>query len=132
VHDNRSGDRGTARAARRRTRYADGSSPSSSSATPATEPISSDGAASRRELPQVTQPIQDLVARDARGFDAYPWTRVDSVGTLAASIALAQPFAPEDGELLGGGDGDYPLGRAQSLASGSCGMRETRDQLARS
>jgi hypothetical protein len=46
------------------------------------------------------------------------------------NIALVQPCAPEDGELLD--DGDDPLGRAQSLAFASCGIRETRDRLARS
>ena len=41
-----------------------------------------------RENPEVTQPIQDLVAREAPDFDPYPWGRFDWVRTLVLNIAL--------------------------------------------
>jgi endoglucanase len=82
----------------------------------------------RRDCPDVTQPIPKLVPR----LDPLPMGRFDWVRTLAVNIALAQPLAPEYAELLGGRDDDDLLGLADSFAFGSCGVPETRDQLARS
>src|SRR5215211_5607785 len=63
-------------------------------------------------------------------FQPLPMGRFDWVRTLAVNIALAQPLAPEYAELLGGRDDDDLLGLADSFAFASCGVPETRDQLA--
>jgi endoglucanase len=86
-----------------------------------------------RECPEITQPIQELVAREAPGFDPYPWGRFDWVRTLALNITLAQPLVQEYAELFRGRDDDELGAFADSFAFANCGVRETlRDQLARS
>jgi aryl-phospho-beta-D-glucosidase BglC (GH1 family) len=88
---------------------------------------------SGRENPEVTQPIQDLVAREAPDFDPYPWGRFDFVRTLVLNIALAQPLVHEYAELFRGLGEDELLALADSFAFERCGVRETlRDQLERS
>ena len=67
-----------------------------------------------RENPEVTQPIQDLVAREAPDFDPYPWGRFDFVRTLVLNITLAQPLAGEYAELFRG-LGEDELDRARGL-----------------
>ena len=56
----------------------------------------------RRENPEVTQPIQDLVERQAPDFDPLPWGRFDFVRTLVLNITLAPPLAGEYAELFRG------------------------------
>jgi hypothetical protein len=86
-----------------------------------------------RECPEVTQPIQDLVAREAPGYDPYPWGRFDWVRTLVLNITLAQPLAQEYAELFRGLDDGDLTALADSFAFENCGVRETlRDQLAES
>jgi endoglucanase len=86
-----------------------------------------------RECPEVTQPIQDLVAREAPGYDPYPWGRFDWVRTLVLNITLAQPLAQEYAELFRGLDDEQLTALADSFAFENCGVRETlRDQLAES
>jgi endoglucanase len=86
-----------------------------------------------RESPEVTQPVYDLVAREAPSFDPYPWGRFDWVRTLLLNITVAQPLAQEYAELFRGLD-DGELGAlAGSFAFAHCAVRESlRDQLARS
>ena len=55
----------------------------------------------------------------------YAWLR-----TLVLNIALAQPPAQEYAELLRDRDDDEPVAPADSFAFPSCGVRQTRDQLA--
>jgi endoglucanase len=82
-----------------------------------------------RECPEITQPIQELVARDAPGFDPYPWGRFDWVWTLVLKITLVQEYA----EPCGGRDDDELGAFADSFALAECGLRETlRDELVRS
>lgn len=83
-----------------------------------------------RENPEVTQPIQDLVAREAPDFDPYPWGRFDYVRTLVLNITLAQPLAGEYAELFRGLGEDELIVLADSWAFESCVVRESlRDQL---
>jgi hypothetical protein len=85
---------------------------------------------SGRENPEVTQPIQDLVAREAPDFDPYPWGRFDFVRTLVLNITLAQPLAGEYAELLRGLGEDELIALADSFAFENCVVRESlRDQL---
>ncbi len=83
------------------------------------------------ENPEITRPIQDLVAREAPNFDPYPWGRFDWVRTLLVNITFAQPLAHEYAELFRG-LGDDELGAlADSFAFANCAVRETlHDQLA--
>jgi endoglucanase len=84
-----------------------------------------------REIPEVTQPLQDLVAREAPGFDPYPWGRFDFVRTLVLNLTLAQPLVQEYAELFRGRDDGELDALADSFAFANCGVRETlRDQLA--
>jgi hypothetical protein len=55
----------------------------------------------------------------------FAWLR-----TLVLNIALAQPPGQEYAELVRGRDDDEPVALADSFAFASCGVRETRDQLA--
>jgi endoglucanase len=84
-----------------------------------------------RENPEVTQPIQDLVAREAPHFDPYPWGRFDFVRTLVLNVTLAQPLVQEYAELFRGRDDAELDALADSFAFANCGIREAlRDQLA--
>ena len=69
-----------------------------------------------REYPEVTQPIQDLVAREAPDYDPYPWGRFDWVRTLVLNITLAQPLAQEYAELFRGLGEDELVALADSFA----------------
>ncbi|MFD1716262.1 glycoside hydrolase family 5 protein [Georgenia deserti] len=74
---------------------------------------------------EVTQPVQDLVAREFPSFDPYPWGRFDWVRTLLVNILLAQPMAEEYADLLRGLD-DSELGAlADSFAFENCEVRDT-------
>jgi hypothetical protein len=84
-----------------------------------------------RENPEVTQPLQELVAREAPAFDPYPWGRFDFVRTLVLNLTLAQPLVREYAELFRGRDASELDALADSFAFAHCGVRETlRDQLA--
>jgi hypothetical protein len=84
-----------------------------------------------RECPEVTEPIQELVAREAPDFDPYPWGRFDWVRTLLLNITLAQPLAQEYAELFRGREDDELVALAESFAFANCAVRESlREQLA--
>ena len=86
-----------------------------------------------RENPEITQPIQDLVAREAPHFDPYPWGRVDWVRTLLLNITFAQPLVREYAELFRGLGEDELVALADSFAFEHCAVREPlADQLKRS
>jgi endoglucanase len=86
-----------------------------------------------QESPEVTQPVQDLVAREFPGFDPYPWGRFDWVRTLLLNITFAQPMAHEYAELFRGLDDSELVALASSFAFADCTVRESlRDQLERS
>ena len=85
---------------------------------------------SGRENPEITDPIQELVAREAPDFDPYPWGRFDWVRTLVLNIAFAQPLAQEYAALFRGLGDDELVVLAESFAFENCDVRETlRDQL---
>ena len=83
------------------------------------------------ENPEITGPIQELVAREAPNFDPYPWGRFDWVRTLLVNITFAQPLVHEYAELFRGLREDELGALADSSAFANCAVRETlRDQLA--
>ena len=63
---------------------------------------------------EVTQPVQDLIAREFPDFDPYPWGRFDWVRTLLLNITIAQPLAHEYASLFRGLD-DSRARRARRL-----------------
>jgi hypothetical protein len=73
----------------------------------------------------VTQPVQDLVAREVPSFDPYPWGRFDWVRTLLLNITIAQPLADEYAALFDGLDDDELDALADSFAFENCDIRET-------
>jgi aryl-phospho-beta-D-glucosidase BglC (GH1 family) len=79
---------------------------------------------------EVTQPVQDLVAREFPAFDPYPWGRFDFVRTLLLNITLAQPMAHEYADLFRGLDDGELDALADSFAFDACAVREPlRSQL---
>lgn len=72
----------------------------------------------------VTQPVQDLVAREFPGFDPYPWGRFDWVRTLLLNITFAQPLVEEYAELFRGLDDSELTALAGSFAFENCVVRE--------
>jgi endoglucanase len=72
---------------------------------------------------EVTQPVQDLVAREFPDFDPYPWGRFDFVRTLLLNITLAQPMAHEYADRFRGLDDAELDALADSFAFPSCEVR---------
>jgi endoglucanase len=83
-----------------------------------------------RETPDVTEPVQELVARIAPGLDPYPWGRFDWVRTLVLNITFAQALVPEYAELFRGLGESELVALADSFAFAQCGVRASlREQL---
>ena len=74
---------------------------------------------------EVTQPVQDLIAREFPRFDPYPWGRFDWVRTLLLNITFAQPLVPEYAELFRGLDDSELVALADSFAFDNCAVRES-------
>jgi hypothetical protein len=84
-----------------------------------------------RECPEITEPIQQLVAREAPDFDPYPWGRFDWVRTLLLNITFAQPLAQEYAGLFRGVEDAELAALAESFAFANCAVDERlREQLA--
>jgi hypothetical protein len=84
-----------------------------------------------QETREVTQPVQDLVAREFPGFEPYPWGRFDWVRTLLLNITFAQPLVHEYAELFRGLGDEELVALADSWAFAACTVREPlRDRLA--
>ena len=73
---------------------------------------------------EVTQPVQDLIAREFPDFDPYPWGRFDWVRTLLLNITIAQPLAHEYASRFRGLDDTELDALADSFAFESCAVRE--------
>jgi hypothetical protein len=73
---------------------------------------------------ELTQPIQDFLAREFPDFDPYPWGRWDWVRTLFQTIMLAQPLAEEYAELFRGLGEDELVALADSFRLDNCQLRE--------
>jgi endoglucanase len=72
---------------------------------------------------EVTQPFQDMIAREFPSFEPYPWGRFDWVRTLILNITVAQPLAYEYAERFRGlGDADL-IALADSFALSNCDIR---------
>jgi endoglucanase len=84
------------------------------------------------EVPEVTRPVQDLIAKQFPQFDPYPWGRWDWVRTLLQNILIAEPLAQEYAELFRGLDQAGIDAMTQSFTLAECAIREPlRSQLAR-
>ncbi|MDA8298259.1 MAG: cellulase family glycosylhydrolase [Actinomycetota bacterium] len=81
---------------------------------------------------EVTEPVQDLIAREFPDFDPYPWGRVEWVQTLLLNILCAQPLVGEYAALFRGLDEEALAALAGSFAFERCHVRERlATQLAR-
>ena len=81
---------------------------------------------------EVTQPVQDLIAREFPSFDPYPGGRFDWVRRLLLNILFAQPLVEEYADLFRGLDDSELVALADSFALENCTVREPlRDQLKR-
>jgi aryl-phospho-beta-D-glucosidase BglC (GH1 family) len=73
---------------------------------------------------EVTQPVQDLIAREFPDFAPYPWGRSDRVRALLLNILIAQPLAQEYADRLRGLDDSELDALADSFAFACCKVRE--------
>ena len=73
---------------------------------------------------EVTQPVQDLIAREFPDFDPYPWGRFDWVRTLLLNITFSQPLAHDYASRFAGLDDSELDALADSFAFPSCAVRE--------
>ena len=73
---------------------------------------------------EVTQPVQDLIAREFPDFNPYPWGRFDWVRTLLLNITIAQPLAHEYASRFRGLDDSELDALADSFAFECCAVRE--------
>jgi endoglucanase len=81
-------------------------------------------------LREVTQPIQNMIAREFPRFEPYPWGRWDWVRTLILNITVAQAMVGEYAELFRGLDDSELVALADSFALANCSVRESlREQL---
>jgi hypothetical protein len=81
---------------------------------------------------EVSQPVQELIAREAPGFEPYPWGRFDWVRTLLLNITVAQALAPEYARGFDGQTDDELVALAESFAFPNCEVREPlREQLSK-
>jgi aryl-phospho-beta-D-glucosidase BglC (GH1 family) len=76
-------------------------------------------------IAEVTQPFQDMIAKEFPDFDPYPWGRFDWVRTLILNITVAQPLAYEYAELFRGLGEDDLVALADSFALANCTPRST-------
>ncbi len=72
----------------------------------------------------VTQPVQDLIAREFPDFDPYPWGRVEWVQTLLLNILCAQPLVGEYAALFRALDEDALAELASSFSFANCRVRD--------
>lgn len=73
---------------------------------------------------EVTQPVQDLIAREFPDFDPYPWGPFDWVRTLLLNITISQPLAHDYASRFRGLDDSELDALADSFAFESCGVRQ--------
>jgi aryl-phospho-beta-D-glucosidase BglC (GH1 family) len=73
---------------------------------------------------EVTQPVQDLIAREFPDFDPYPWGRSDWVRTLLLNITISQPLAHDYASRFRGLDNSELDALADSFAFDSCEVRK--------
>jgi endoglucanase len=72
----------------------------------------------------VTQPVQDLIAREFPDFDPYPWGRFDWVRTLLNNLTFAQPLVDEYARMFRGLGDDELIALTESFAFANCEVRE--------
>jgi aryl-phospho-beta-D-glucosidase BglC (GH1 family) len=79
---------------------------------------------------EVSQAVQDVVAREFPDFNPYPWGRFDWVSTLLNNLLFAQPLAEEYAALLTDLSDDELNALADSFSFEKCVVAESlRDQL---
>jgi endoglucanase len=72
---------------------------------------------------EVTQPVQDLVAREFPDFSPYPWGAADWTRTLLLTVMMAQPLAVEYAKAFRHLDDHELLELADSFALHNCDIR---------
>lgn len=80
---------------------------------------------------EVTQPVQDLVAREFPDFDPYPFGRFHFVRRLLLNILVAEPLAQEYAELFRGLDDSELDALADSFSFAACQVRTSLVDLLR-
>lgn len=79
---------------------------------------------------EVSQAVQDLMAREFPNWTPYPWGRFDTVATVLNNLLFAQPLADDYAELFRGLTDNELDALADSFSFEQCVVRETlRDQL---
>jgi endoglucanase len=74
---------------------------------------------------EVSQPLQDLIAREFPDFDPYPWGAADWVRLMLLNITVSHPLAVEYAELFRGLGKDELTALADSFAFENCEVRES-------
>ena len=79
---------------------------------------------------EVSQAVQDLMAREFPNWTPYPWGRFDTVATVLNNLLFAPPLADDYAELFRGLTDNELDALADSFSFEQCVVRETlRDQL---
>jgi len=74
---------------------------------------------------EVTEPVQELVAREFPNYEPYPFGRFHFVRRLLNNIIFAEPLAQEYADLLRGLDDSELDALADSFAFENCQVRES-------
>ncbi|WP_150307292.1 glycoside hydrolase family 5 protein [Planctomonas psychrotolerans] len=74
---------------------------------------------------EVSQPLQDLIAREFPDFDPYPWGAADWVRLMLLNITISQPLAAEYAALFRGLGREELAALASSFAFENCSVRES-------
>jgi hypothetical protein len=77
------------------------------------------------EIPGVVEPVHELIAREFRDWDPYPWSPRASADDLVRHILFAQAMLPEYAERFRGLGDDELDALANSFSLASC-VRRTR------
>ena len=77
-----------------------------------------------RELPEVFEPVHELIARECPSWAPYPWSARATTDDLARHILLAQAMLPEYAERFDGLDDAELDALADSFALANCVRRE--------
>ena len=76
-----------------------------------------------QEIPEVVEPIHELIAREFPGWDPYPWNARASADDLVRHILLAQAMVPEYAERFRGLADDALDELADSFSLARCVRR---------
>jgi hypothetical protein len=78
----------------------------------------------------VSEAVQELMAREFPRWSPYPWGRFDTVGTVLNNLLFAQPLADDYADLFRGLTDDELDALADSFSFENCVVRDSlREQL---